>query len=119
MTITLYGIPNCNTVKKARDWLENQGVAYDFHDFKKHGVPDKPLQNWVDVFGWEKVMNRAGMTWRRLPDAEKARIADADAAMALMKEKPSIIKRPILDYETGLLRGFNEAEYIQAFTKAA
>lgn len=112
--ITLYGIPNCDTVKKARTWLETRGVAYDFHDYKKHGVNRARLQTWVDAHGWEIVLNRAGTTFRALPDADKADI-DAGKAIALMLSQPSMIKRPVLDLGDRTLVGFKPNLYVAAF----
>lgn len=110
--LTLYGIPNCNTVKKARAWLESNGIDYTFHDFKKNGVSQQLLQAWLQQQPWEKLVNRAGLTWRGLPDAVKASIINNDAAVQLMLEKPSVIKRPVLIRDQHLLSlGFVEAEY--------
>lgn len=110
--ITLYGISNCNTVKKARHALENAGVDYHFHDYKKAGMGEAQLRAFVEAFGWEKVLNRAGMTWRNLPDAEKAAVTNANSAIALMREKTSIIKRPVLELADGeLVLGYDEARY--------
>jgi Spx/MgsR family transcriptional regulator len=110
--IILYGIPNCNTVKKARNYLEEKSIDYQFHDFKKLGAPADKLQSWCDAFGWEKTVNRAGMTWRKLEDNVKESITDDASAIALMQEKTSVIKRPIveIDDEPKLL-GFKETEY--------
>lgn len=105
MAITLYGIPNCDTVKKARVWLEARGIAYDFHDYKKSGVDVADLARWCDALGWETVLNRAGTTFRKLPDADKAGL-NRDRAIALMAAQPSMIKRPILAFPGGLLAGF-------------
>lgn len=110
MTITLYGIPNCDTVKKARAWLADRGVSYDFHDYKKNGIDTAKLKDWVDRFGWDKVLNRAGTTFRKLPDDLKADL-DAAKAIAIMTENPSAIKRPIVDYDGGVLLGFNSVEW--------
>jgi Spx/MgsR family transcriptional regulator len=112
MTLTVYGIPNCSTVKKARDWLESRGLAYTFHDFKKEGVPDAALHEWVDRHGWEKLVNRAGTTWRKLDAAEQARAADAPGAMALMQAQPSLIKRPVVRWPDGRITvGFKDAVF--------
>lgn len=119
MTIVMYGIPNCNTVKKAREWLESNQLDYVFHDYKKQGVPEGNLQAWVDAFGWERVLNRAGMTWRKLNDAAKEAVTSNEKAMALMVEKPSIIKRPIVEVDGHMLLGFKETEYQQQFNQAA
>lgn len=105
MSIILYGIPNCDTVKKARVWLDARGVAYTFHDYKKAGAEAAALRRWVDALGWETVLNRAGTTFRKLPDADRAGI-DADKAIALMLAQPSMIKRPIVEGDGILLAGF-------------
>ncbi|SEL62798.1 transcriptional regulator, Spx/MgsR family [Roseateles sp. YR242] len=101
--ITVYGIPNCDTVKKARTWLDEQGLAYQFHDYKKQGVPADRLPQWLKTLGWEKVLNRAGTTWRKLDDATKAGVTDAASAAALMVEQPSVIKRPLVAWADGRL----------------
>ncbi len=105
MTITLYGIPNCDTVKKARDWLDSHGRAYVFHDYKKAGADAAQLSGWCDVLGWETVLNRAGTTFKKLPEADKAGL-DQARAVALMAAQPSMIKRPIVEHPGGLLAGF-------------
>lgn len=112
--ITLYGIPNCDTVKKARTWLEGQGIEYAFHDYKKAGADPAKLREWVAAKGWETVLNRRGTTFRGLPDADKADI-DAEKAVTLMAAHPSTIKRPVVEHDGGLLVGFNVAEWEQAF----
>ena len=114
MTIEFYGIPNCDTVKKARKWLDQNGVAYTFHDYKKEGADPARLANWVQQAGWEKVLNRAGTTFRKLPDADKADLDEAKA-VALMAANPSCIKRPVVEYPGGLLIGFKEPEWAAAF----
>ena len=114
MTIHLYGIPNCDTVKKARKWLDANGVAYQFHDYKKEGADKARLAAWVDDAGWETVLNRRGTTFRQLPDADKADI-DAAKAVRIMAEHTSTIKRPVVEYPGGLLVGFNESEWAEAF----
>lgn len=114
MAITLYGIPNCDTVKKARTWLDGQGVAYDFHDYKKAGVTAAKLKVWCKAFGWESVLNRGGTTFRKLPDAAKADLNQVKA-IALMVEQPSMIKRPIVEYDGVALVGFKQAEWEAAF----
>lgn len=111
--ITLYGIPNCDTVKKARTWLEGAGVAYAFHDYKKAGIDRDRLDGWVKEHGWETVLNRAGTTFRALPDADKQGL-DADRAVALMLAQPSMIKRPVLDLGTRTLVGFKPDIYAAA-----
>lgn len=113
MTITLYGIPNCDTVKKARNWLEAQGLAYAFHDYKKAGADAGKLAAWCDAAGWDKVLNRAGTTFRKLSDADKADL-DQTKAIAVMLANPSCIKRPILEHPGGLLVGFKEADWAAA-----
>ncbi|EGD60066.1 hypothetical protein Y88_1940 [Novosphingobium nitrogenifigens DSM 19370] len=113
MTITLYGIPNCDTVKKARTWLETRGIAYAFHDYKKAGAKPEQLARWVEVAGLDKVLNRAGTTFRKLDPADKTGIDDAKGVM-LMAAQPSLIKRPIVEYPGGLLVGFRDAEWAAA-----
>lgn len=111
---TLYAIPNCDTVKKARKWLDAQGATYHFHDYKKAGAPEKVLKEACAKFGWETVLNMKGMTWRRMTDEEKAVITGESEAIALMCDKPSIIKRPLVFSDKPLLIGFNEADYKEA-----
>jgi Spx/MgsR family transcriptional regulator len=113
MSVTLYGIPNCDTVKKARTFLEGQGVAFDFHDYKKLGVNAAKLSLWCGVLGWERVLNRAGTTFRKLPDADKVGL-DQARAIALMVAQPSLIKRPIAEYPSGVLLGFKPDEWQKA-----
>lgn len=110
MTLTLYGIPNCDTVKKARVWLEQHSLAFDFHDYKKVGIDRPRLETWVAEHGWETVLNRAGTTFRALPDADKADL-DAGKAVALMLAQPSMIKRPVLDLGDRTLVGFKPERY--------
>jgi Spx/MgsR family transcriptional regulator len=108
----LYGIPNCNTVKKARDWLALHGIDYEFHDFKKQGVAGQTIDAWLQQMPWEKLVNRAGMTWRNLSDAEKAAVTDNDSAKHLMLAKSSVIKRPVLVKDGTIISlGFSEAAY--------
>ena len=102
---TLYGIPNCDTVKKARAWLDGRGVAYTFHDYKKLGADEASLRRWIASLGWETVLNRAGTTFRALPDADKAGL-DGNKAVALMRAQPSMIKRPIVEGDSVLVVGF-------------
>lgn len=109
MPITLYGISNCDTVKKARAWLEARGIAHQFHDYRKHGADPALVAEWMAEMGVDAVMNRRGTTYRKLSDADKAR-AEVDP-VALMAEQPSLIKRPVVVHEGGLLVGFNEAEW--------
>lgn len=97
MSTVVYGIPNCNTVKKARTWLDEQGVAYTFHDYKKQGVPADRLEAWIKAVGWELLVNRQGTTWRKFDDATKAAVVDAASAKALMLANASVIKRPVVE----------------------
>jgi len=113
MTLTLYGIPNCDTVKKARVWFDGRGVAYTFHDYKKVGADAGALRRWVDALGWETVLNRAGTTFRALPDADKADLT-ADKAVALMLAQPSMIKRPIVEGPHILIAGFKPEAWEKA-----
>lgn len=108
--IEFYGIPNCDTVKKARAWLDARGIAYAFHDYKKEGADPAKLDGWIADQGWETLLNRAGTTFRKLPDADKQGI-DAAKAARLMLEQPSMIKRPVIEYPGGLLVGFRESEW--------
>ena len=110
MPVTLYGIPNCDTVKKARVWLDQHGVAFDFHDYKKAGIDRPRLEGWVAEHGWETVLNRAGTTFRALRDADKADL-NAGKAVALMLAQPSMIKRPVLDLGDRTLVGFKPELY--------
>ncbi|MCJ2186940.1 arsenate reductase [Novosphingobium beihaiensis] len=110
MTIGFYGIPNCDTVKKARKWLDAKGIAYTFHDYKKEGADPARLERWVAEAGWEKVLNRAGTTFRKLPDEDKAGL-DAAKAVKIMEANPSTIKRPVVEHPGGLLVGFKDAEW--------
>jgi arsenate reductase (glutaredoxin) len=110
MTITFYGIPNCDTVKKARVWLDQQGIAYAFHDYKKAGADAGKLAAWCEAKGWELILNRAGTTFKKLLDADKADL-DQAKAIGLMLDQPSMIKRPVVEYPGGLLVGFKDAEW--------
>jgi arsenate reductase len=112
--ITIYGIKNCDTMKKARAWLDKKGVRYAFHDYKAQGVERGALQGWVKAVGWEALLNRAGTTFRKLPDADKAGLTEAKA-MALMLAQPSMIKRPVLDVGGRLVVGFKPEVYAEAF----
>ena len=94
--VRLYGIANCSTVKRARAWLAAQGVDAAFHDFKKAGLPEAELPRWLDALGWQRLLNRAGTTWRRLDDAQRAAAADRAGAERLMRAAPSVIKRPVV-----------------------
>jgi len=111
MTI-LYGIPNCDTVKRARDWLATHGVAHEFHDFKKAGVPPDRLAAWVAAAGWERVLNRKGTTWRKLDATQQASVTDAASAQALMREQASVIKRPVVEWDDGRITvGFDADDW--------
>jgi arsenate reductase (glutaredoxin) len=114
VTITVYGIPNCDTMKKARTWLDARGVGHAFHDYKKAGADKAKLAAWCDALGWETVLNRAGTTFRKLPDADKTDL-DREKAIALMLAQPSMIKRPVVEHDGGLLAGFKPAEWEAAF----
>ena len=110
----LYGIKNCDTVKKARAWLDAHGVAYDFHDYKKAGIDEQRLRAWAAELGWEKLLNRAGTTFRKLPAGEQEQLSEKKA-IALMLAQPSMIKRPVLDAGGKLLVGFKPEQYEKAF----
>ena len=112
----LYGIPNCTTVKKARAWLDEHGVAYEFHDYKKLGIDDATLRGWLAQKPWEQLVNRAGTTWRGLGDAEKATVTDAVSATTLMTAKPSVIRRPVVIKDGRILAvGFDADIYASLF----
>jgi Spx/MgsR family transcriptional regulator len=98
---TLFGIPNCDTVKRARAWLTAQGVEHRFHDFKKAGVPPERLDAWLAAAGWQRLVNRQGSTWRKLAAADQAAVADSASARALLLAQPSIVKRPVVDWPDG------------------
>ena len=111
---TIYGIPNCDTVKKARVWLDSKNVAYDFHDYKKAGTDACKLKSWCDAKGWEIILNRAGTTFKKLPDGDKIDLNQAKA-IALMLAQPSMIKRPVVETGVELLVGFKPELYEKAF----
>jgi arsenate reductase len=111
MSLRVYGIPNCNTVKKARTWLDERGAAHVFHDYKKQGVPIDRLDAWTAQVGWEVLVNRKGTTWRRLDEATQASVTDAASAKALMLQHASVIKRPVIERDGQLLCvGFDETQ---------
>ena len=110
----LYGIPNCDTMKKARAWLDGRGVDYRFHDFKKEGLDRERLLRWVEQVGWETLLNRRGMMWRKLPAETREGMNEA-RAVAVMLETPSIVKRPVLDIDGHITVGFDEAVYEALF----
>lgn len=113
MTTTIYGIKACDTMKKARDWLDGRGVAYGFHDYKTAGVDRARLEGWSKAVGWETLLNRTGTTFRKLPDADKQDLNEAKA-IDLMLAQPSMIKRPVLDLGDRLVVGFKPGQYQQA-----
>lgn len=113
--ITMYGIKNCDTIKKARKWLEENGVDYQFHDYKKDGLSEAQLDSWLDELGFEALINKRGTTWRKLPDDVKDNI-DRDSARTVMLENQSIIKRPLLDTGSQKVLGFKADEYQQLFS---
>ena len=113
----VYGITNCDTVKKALTWLKANGVDYEFHDFKKLGVSEEKLKEWNDKAGYEKFINKQGLTWKQLDPAVKESITGAPEALALLKQKTSMIKRPVIEDGSFLFFGFDEATYKQHFTK--
>jgi Spx/MgsR family transcriptional regulator len=112
--ITVYGIPNCDTVKKARAWLTDQGLAHTFHDFKKAGVPADRLQAWETAVGWQKLLNRQGTTWRKLDASTQLAVTDARTAMALMTSLPSLVKRPVVEWTSAITVGFDPAAWAEA-----
>ncbi|MBP6535352.1 MAG: arsenate reductase [Burkholderiaceae bacterium] len=112
--ITVFGIPNCDTVKKARAWLDAAGLPYHFHDFKKHGVPPDLLAQWTDAVGWEKLLNRKGTTWRTLDAATQASVTDAASAQAVMQTHASVVKRPVVQWSadsSNITVGFDAAAW--------
>jgi len=114
MALTLYGIPNCDTVKKARRWLDAAGIPYAFHDFRKDGLDPGKLQGWIDALGWEKLLNRSGTTFRKLSDEQKAGLG-ALSAKALMLDQPAMIKRPVVEAAGDVSVGFSADEWQQRF----
>jgi arsenate reductase len=110
---TLFGIQNCDTVKRARAWLDEHGVAYRFHDFKKEGVPEAQLDQWLRARGWEALVNRRGTTWRRLDEATRASVVDAPSARTALLANPSLIKRPVVDWgpSKGVTTGFDADQW--------
>jgi arsenate reductase len=114
VAVTLHGIRNCDTMKKAWTWLDQHGVAYAFHDYKTQGIDTARLEDWAGQLGWETLLNRAGTTFRKLPDADKAGLTQAKA-IALMLAQPSMIKRPVLETGDGLIVGFKPEIYAATF----
>lgn len=119
MTTTLYGIPNCDTVKKARTWLADNGHAFDFHDFKKQGLDRATVAGWLEQLDWETLVNRKGTTWRKLSDERRAQVVDKASALELMLENPSVIKRPVLAGSGPLSVGFSADQYAGIFGSKA
>ena len=115
--ITIYGIKNCDTMKKARAWLDDHGVAYRFHDYKAEGIDKASLERWAAAVGWEVLLNRAGTTFRKLPEAQRVGVNEKKA-IALMLEQPSMIKRPLLDHGGELIVAFKPEIYAKAFRLA-
>ena len=115
MEIKIFGIPNCGSVKKARTFFEDQMMDYEFHDYKKLGIDEDHLEKWCNQFGWEKVLNRKGMTWRNLDDTIKQQITDQPSAIKLMKDNTSTIKRPVIESPKVNTIGFDENEYENIF----
>ena len=113
----VYGIPNCNTVKKATEWLRNNQNTFEFHDYKKKGITAEKLIEWSKEVGWEKLVNKKGTTWRALPTEEQQKITNETAAVELMIAKPSVIKRPVIETGEKLVVGFDEEEYTDQFKK--
>jgi arsenate reductase len=113
-SVTIYGIKNCDTMKKARAWLDARGVGYVFHDYKSAGIETNVLQAWSRAVGWETLLNRAGTTFRKLPESDKEKLTEKKA-IALMLAQPSMIKRPVLDVGGKLIVGFNSDVYAKAF----
>ena len=114
--LNLYGIPNCDTMKKARTWLVEQQLDFQFHDYKKVGIDTATLQTWVDQVGWEILVNRRGPTWRKLPEADRENLNEV-LAISLMQANPSLIKRPVLNTGSQLLVGFSPTEWQQQLIK--
>ena len=113
----LYGIPNCDTVRKARKWMGDNGIPYEFHDFKKRGLERNTLLSWIGSVGWETLLNKRGMMWRKL-DSDLKQDMDREAAISVMLDKPAIIKRPVLDLDGAVHVGFSEAAYRKLFDRA-
>lgn len=116
MTIQLYGIPNCDTVKKARKWLDAQGIDYAFHDLKKEGADPVKVKAWIAAKGTETVVNRRGTTFRKLSQDDKALAADSHTAVTLLVQHPSLIKRPVVEHPGGILIGFKDDEWSQSLS---
>ena len=112
MAMIVYGIANCDTVKRARAWFDERGTAYTFHDFKKSGMPEQRLDAWLKAVGWEALLNRKGTTWRKLDAAVQASVTDTQSARELMIDQPSVIKRPVVEWGDGKISvGFDAAHW--------
>jgi arsenate reductase len=116
MTVKVYGIKNCDTMKKAFDWLKANDIAYDFHDYRVEGIDSATIAGWASRIGWEKLLNKASTTFKQLQDSDKADLDEA-RAIALMTQQPTMIKRPVLVAEDSVTTGFKPAIYEQLFTK--
>jgi arsenate reductase len=117
MKAKIFGIPNCGSVKKARVWLQENHISEEFHDYKKLGIDEQHLKQWCEEFGWEKVLNKKGTTWRNLDEGLKSQITNEEAAIKLMVENTSVIKRPVILTEKGNTIGFDENDYNKTFLK--
>ncbi len=116
MSSIVYGIKNCNTVKSALEWLRKNGIDHEFHDFKSKGISDTKLKQWIAQVGWEALVNKRGTTWRQLPPAVQEKVKNQSAAIALMKEKTSVIKRPVIESGGAVVAvGFDPEEYARQF----
>jgi Spx/MgsR family transcriptional regulator len=112
MNTVIYGISNCDTVKRARAWLTEHGIEHRFHDFKRDGLPEAELGRWLHSLGWERLLNRAGTTWRRLDDTTREAVVDSVSAAALMRAQPSVVKRPVVQWRDGTLTvGFKPEDW--------
>lgn len=112
-TVIVHGIPNCDTVKKSRAWLDERGIAYRFHDFRKDGLPLESVDRWIAAGGWEPLVNRKGTTWRKLDSATQAAVVDAQSARALMQRNVSVIKRPVVEWDAAVTVGFDPVRWEQ------
>jgi arsenate reductase (glutaredoxin) len=115
VTPVVYGIPNCDQVKRARAWFAAHGIAVEFHDYRKSSAPETLLRGWTARCDWETLLNRRGTTWRKLPESEKTGVVDAATAIPLMSAHPSVIRRPVVDYNGRLLVGFDPAQFSEVF----
>ena len=114
--IKVYGIPNCNSVKKALDWLAKNKIKYEFHDYKRLGIDEAVLLKWINIVGWEILVNRKGTTWKQLDITTQSKITNAKTAIGLMIDKNSVIKRPVIDTGSNILVGFDEPVYEKTFS---